>query len=121
MKPSPVPFMAISQRTGVPPSRILFIGDSFEKDVLGATAVGMTGGLLARNDFTSRAVLRQKYEISDGLVHADFTETVILNEERSVSSVTDIDEMNKNGIRYIVFDNLYPEEMKLKINRFLQN
>lgn len=41
MKPSPVPFIAISQRTGVPPSRILFIGDSLEKDVQGAISSGM--------------------------------------------------------------------------------
>lgn len=49
LKPSPVPFMAISQRTGVPPGRILFVGDSYEKDVLGAQAVGMTGALLLRD------------------------------------------------------------------------
>jgi FMN phosphatase YigB (HAD superfamily) len=49
LKPSPVPFMAISQRAGVPPGRILFVGDSYEKDVLGAQAVGMTGALLLRD------------------------------------------------------------------------
>ena len=49
LKPSPVPFMAISQRSGVPPGRILFVGDSYEKDVLGAQAVGMTGVLLLRD------------------------------------------------------------------------
>ena len=28
LKPSPVPFMAIAQRAGIPPSRILFIGNA---------------------------------------------------------------------------------------------
>jgi FMN phosphatase YigB (HAD superfamily) len=56
MKPSPIPFIAISQRTGIPPSRVLFIGDSFEKDVVGAHAVGMTGGLLLREDFKVQQV-----------------------------------------------------------------
>ena len=121
MKPSPVPFMAISQRTGVPPNRILFIGDSFEKDVLGASAAGMTGGLLARKDFTSKTVIRQKYEISGELIQADSTGREILEGERSVTSVTNLDEMNREEIKYIVFDDLYPEEMKLKINRFFQN
>ena len=113
--------MAISQRTGVPPNRILFIGDSFEKDVLGAAAAGMTGGLLARKDFTSRTVIRQKYEISGELIQADSMGTEILKGERSVTSVTNLDEMNREEIKYIVFDDLYPEEMKLKINRFFQN
>jgi putative hydrolase of the HAD superfamily len=40
LKPSPVPFIAIAQRAGVVPSRVLFIGDSYEKDVLGARNAG---------------------------------------------------------------------------------
>lgn len=49
MKPSPVPFIAISHRTQVPPHRILFIGDSYENDVKGSIHAGMIAGYLVRD------------------------------------------------------------------------
>jgi beta-phosphoglucomutase-like phosphatase (HAD superfamily) len=48
MKPSPIPFMSISQRAGVVPERVLFIGDSYLNDVAGAANVGMYAALLRR-------------------------------------------------------------------------
>jgi len=80
LKPSPVPFMAISQRAGVPPSRVLFVGDSYEKDVLGAQAVGMTGALLLRD-----------------------------NAQMPADAPADL----------IVFTSLHPEEVELKMDRYL--
>jgi len=47
-KPSPVPFMACCQQAGIVPSRILYVGDSYEKDVLGAKNAGMAALLLLR-------------------------------------------------------------------------
>ena len=47
-KPSVVPFVAVAQRCGVPCSRILYIGDSYEHDVKGALAAGMGAALLTR-------------------------------------------------------------------------
>ncbi len=41
LKPSPVPFMALSKALMVPPSRILYVGNSIRSDVRGASAVGM--------------------------------------------------------------------------------
>lgn len=49
-KPSPVPFLAILQRSGVCANRVLFIGDSHENDVAGAKKCGMHAVLLDRND-----------------------------------------------------------------------
>ncbi len=48
LKPSPVGFMAICQRSRLPPGKILYIGDSFEKDTLGAASAGMKSALLKR-------------------------------------------------------------------------
>ena len=47
-KPSVVPFMALSLLTAVPPSRILYIGDSYEHDVIGAKRAGMHSAILLR-------------------------------------------------------------------------
>lgn len=41
LKPSPVPFLALSRALGVPPGRILYVGNSIRSDVKGASAVGM--------------------------------------------------------------------------------
>ena len=49
LKPSVVPFVAISQRLGVRPSRVLFVGDSVEHDAVGAKGCGMTSALLVRS------------------------------------------------------------------------
>lgn len=48
MKPSPVPFIAVSQQTNVPPRNILFIGDSFESDVKGSANAGMIPAWIQR-------------------------------------------------------------------------
>lgn len=41
LKPSPVPFRALSDALGVPCSRILYVGNSVTSDVNGASGVGM--------------------------------------------------------------------------------
>ncbi|HNY22331.1 MAG TPA: HAD family hydrolase, partial [Treponemataceae bacterium] len=41
LKPSPVPFLALANALGIPPSRILYVGNSPSSDVAGAKAVGM--------------------------------------------------------------------------------
>jgi len=49
LKPSPVPFLALSERLGVPCERILYVGNSPRADVRGAAAVGMkTACLVSR-------------------------------------------------------------------------
>jgi FMN phosphatase YigB (HAD superfamily) len=49
-KPCYLGFLSLIQRLGnIPPSRILFLGDAYEKDVLGAKAMGMKTGFLVRN------------------------------------------------------------------------
>ena len=107
MKPSPIPFIAISQRTGIPPNRILFIGDSFQNDVVGAHAVGMTGGLLLREDFKIQQV--------------EMFEENLKNCENMSKSHKD---ENANILKhhdYIIFNTLFPEEMKNKVDEFFHN
>lgn len=47
-KPSPVGFLVCAQKTGLLPSRILFVGDSYDKDVVGSKNCGMHSALLRR-------------------------------------------------------------------------
>lgn len=48
-KPSVVPFMALSLLTASVPSRILYVGDSYEHDVVGAKRAGFKSAILLRN------------------------------------------------------------------------
>ena len=47
-KPSIVPFVAISQRSGIPPSRILYVGDNYEHDVVAAKRANFHAAHLQR-------------------------------------------------------------------------
>lgn len=47
-KPSPVPFLALSQRLQVNPGRVLYVGDSYHHDVVGAHLAGMKSAYLRR-------------------------------------------------------------------------
>jgi histidinol phosphatase-like enzyme len=107
MKPSPVPFISISQRTGVHPSRILFIGDSFEKDVIGATACGMTGGLILRKDFKTQIVPDPELE-EDRIAHGDLTKEFLTEEN----------EMLLSHRKYIILNTLFPKEINEKVNNY---
>lgn len=49
LKPNPEPFMEMARRLETPPDRILYVGNSYQYDVLGARGVGMqTAHLSAR-------------------------------------------------------------------------
>lgn len=54
MKPSPVAFLALSQRANVHPSRVLYVGDSYQGDVVGAKALCMHTALLSRHKAFTR-------------------------------------------------------------------
>lgn len=41
LKPHPEPFLELAKRLELEPSEILYVGNSYEKDILGAAAVGM--------------------------------------------------------------------------------
>lgn len=49
-KPSIVPFLSISQLSGVAPSRILYVGDNFEHDVLASKRANFVAAHLRRHD-----------------------------------------------------------------------
>lgn len=48
LKPNPEPFDLLTRRLGLPPEEILYVGNSYEYDVLGATGVGMAAAHLCR-------------------------------------------------------------------------
>ncbi|MFW5783787.1 MAG: HAD family hydrolase, partial [Spirochaetota bacterium] len=48
LKPHPEPFLALAECMGYPPEEILYVGNSYEYDVVGAKGVGMTAAHLAR-------------------------------------------------------------------------
>ena len=41
LKPHPEPFLVLAKSLGVPPEEVLYVGNSYRYDVLGAKAVGM--------------------------------------------------------------------------------
>ena len=46
LKPHPKPFLDLSRALEVDPSALLYVGDSYSKDIVGAKAVGMSTALL---------------------------------------------------------------------------
>ncbi len=49
LKPHPAPFRAAAQALGLPPERVLHVGDSLELDIRGAHAAGLPSLLLGRS------------------------------------------------------------------------
>jgi putative hydrolase of the HAD superfamily len=47
LKPSPEPFVLLAQRLGLAPSDILFVGDSYEQDIVGAHDAGLMSAHLS--------------------------------------------------------------------------
>jgi len=50
MKPSPVGFITCSQLASVPINRIMYIGDNYDKDIIGANNAGMHNAFLIRKE-----------------------------------------------------------------------
>ena len=48
LKPNPEPFYAVSSHLGLPPDRILYVGNNYDYDIIGAHRVGMKTAHLAR-------------------------------------------------------------------------
>jgi FMN phosphatase YigB (HAD superfamily) len=91
-KPFALGFLSLIQRLGnIPPSRILFIGDAYEKDVLGAKAMGMETAFLVRN--------KQEYE-------------KILNDENHVYHPK---KYKENHID-LLLNSLYPDHLIERMN-----
>jgi putative hydrolase of the HAD superfamily len=61
-KPHPAIFRAALEATSVPPERAVHIGDSYAKDVLGASGVGMAAMLLHRDGQPAPGVQRRDDE-----------------------------------------------------------
>lgn len=62
-KPSPVPFIAIAHHLHVGPSEILYVGDSYSKDVLASRKCGMNAVWLRRElpDHPFRSMVADSY------------------------------------------------------------
>ncbi len=48
LKPNPEPFLALAERLRLPPERIMYVGNNYAYDVIGASEVGMKTAHLAR-------------------------------------------------------------------------
>jgi putative hydrolase of the HAD superfamily len=48
LKPNPEPFLAVASSLGAPPERVLYVGNHYEYDIIGASNVGMKTAHLAR-------------------------------------------------------------------------
>jgi putative hydrolase of the HAD superfamily len=46
LKPHPLPFLELSERMGVPPERILYVGNNTSYDIIGAKEAGMKAALI---------------------------------------------------------------------------
>lgn len=68
-KPRAAPFFATAARCGHPMdhSRVLFVGDSYEKDVIGAHNFGFRTALLLRPDLTEDQQSASQYSITNSL------------------------------------------------------
>ncbi|MCF7942992.1 MAG: HAD family hydrolase [Spirochaetia bacterium] len=61
LKPRPEPFIYLAEKLGCPPENILYVGNSYEKDVVGAHAAGMKTALLTGPGMSGRG----KYPLAD--------------------------------------------------------
>ncbi len=61
LKPRPEPFRYLAGKLGCPPENILYIGNSYEKDIIGAHDAGMKTALFAG----SSMFRRRKYPLAD--------------------------------------------------------
>ena len=50
LKPNPEPFLYVADKLGVPAQRILYVGNHYEYDILGANKVGMKTAHLSRRN-----------------------------------------------------------------------
>ena len=70
LKPHAAPFDMLSQRLNVDSESILYVGDSYEKDIVGASRAGMTTCLIdpkaRRADV--REVLARRYPLADMII-----------------------------------------------------
>jgi FMN phosphatase YigB (HAD superfamily) len=64
-KPSAIPFLAVAQRIGCCPSRVLYVGDSYQNDIVGAHLAGMKTAYLRRPEVSDStyAGFFQRYAI----------------------------------------------------------
>jgi FMN phosphatase YigB (HAD superfamily) len=113
MKPSPVPFVAMCQKAGVVPSRMLFVGDSYENDVLGAAKVGIYSALLTRS---TRAEIQNSTCSAPSAASATATVTADLSDRKNVE-----DDSVARFICDSSLSNLHPDEFGSKITQFLRN
>ncbi|MDR2741609.1 MAG: HAD family hydrolase [Treponema sp.] len=49
LKPHPLPFLELARQMGMPPERILYVGNSVRYDIIGAKGVGMKAALVTRS------------------------------------------------------------------------
>ncbi len=64
-KPDPAPFQLVLERLNVAPADALMVGDWAERDMVGATAIGMRTAFAAYGDAFGNQVVRSDYVLKD--------------------------------------------------------
>ncbi|MDR3171707.1 MAG: HAD family hydrolase [Treponema sp.] len=54
LKPHPAPFLELANRLGIPPERLLYVGNSVRYDIIGAKKTGMRAALISSPFCTGR-------------------------------------------------------------------
>ena len=87
--------MALSQLLKIPPPRILYIGDSYEKDYLAANKIGMCGVWLNRLEVPTN------------------------EEDKIIGAGGDVEVQEDNTTSTLTLNSLYPEEVEKKVLNFI--
>ena len=62
LKPAPGPFLEMADRLGLPPKDILYIGNSYKYDIIGASSAGMRTAFLGKNGGLKADYVFQNYK-----------------------------------------------------------
>ncbi|MDR1894840.1 MAG: HAD family hydrolase [Spirochaetales bacterium] len=72
LKPRPEPFQELARRLQTPPEAILYVGNSYACDILGARQAGMRTAYLCRRRFVPRSLRVDPPETLPDLVFSDY-------------------------------------------------
>jgi FMN phosphatase YigB (HAD superfamily) len=114
MKPSPVSFIALAQRLDTLPSRVLYVGDSFDHDVQGAKGAGMHSAFLVRLEEASSSTSpeQQKNKAPD-------TVYTLPDELKNMLISEDSGGPEEAQRLHIELSSLHPVEFKTKVYHYI--
>jgi putative hydrolase of the HAD superfamily len=73
LKPESAPFLELAKALGTEPAKILYVGNSFHYDVIGAKKAGMSAALIKRTPFSTGAgIIKKKSGLQADFVFYDY-------------------------------------------------